>query len=86
MAKIYIVKPEFLDREGNEELYELESKATDAIEAVAKHRGEKFDEKHYEQAVPQALLTLLQSFDARSALVASKCFVSGEIEEIGEDE
>jgi hypothetical protein len=83
--KKYKAHPEFISRAAAPKLYELEAALIEAIRAVAEHRVTLFGESLYEEAIPQTLLTVLGSFDKRSAEVASKCYLSG-VEEVIEVE
>ena len=81
--KIYIAHPQFIGRDvqvgdgGNtNRLYELEEKISRAIHEVMEWRVKYLDEKEWEEALPQTLLTILDGFDQNASEVATRCFIN----------
>jgi len=91
--KKYIAKPEHIgdhielpDGSNTSELYNLEDKAHDAINAIIEWRTEHqplgHTEEYWTQALPQTLRALLDSYDVAASTVAAKSFISEKIEEM----
>lgn len=83
MKKVYHAHPEFISRDvetktkhNTNELYELETSIQKAIERAVNWRADHFNEKWWQEALPQVLLNLLNSWDQDAAEVAVKSFLS----------
>lgn len=77
---VYKAKPEYIRRAEDPRLYDLEDAVKQAIEAVANHRHENRGEAYWQEAIPQTLKTILESYDTKAATVAAKSFLSGKEE------
>ena len=63
------------DGSNTNELYRLEQIMNDAIVKVVNWREKHFKEKHWEEALPQTLLTILEGYDKNAGEVAAECFL-----------
>ena len=85
----YIAHPEFIGRnaevksgKNTNELYDLENKASEAIQRIVKWREDNMKEDFWTEALPQTLLSILGGWDKYASKVAVKCFLSGKREEV----
>ncbi len=61
-----------IEHDGNEQLYELEKEAHTALRVVAKELQRVMELEHfYQQALPFALLTQLESWDTQASIAAA---------------
>ena len=74
--KKYIAKPEFLEKKGNEDLYQAEQAITQAINTVIALRTKKFGEKAREEALPQTLRRILEHWEKDASIVAAYSYLS----------
>ena len=72
------------DGSNTNELYELERKMNEVIRKVIEWREKHFQEKHWEEALPQTLLTILEGYDLNAGRVASRCFLEIPARNFGE--
>jgi len=89
--KKYICHPEFISRDveledgsNTNKLYELEDALHKAIRAVVEWRTDHFGEREWEEAVPQTLKAVLDSWDRNASEVAAKAFLGRENNETHE--
>ena len=76
IMKIYKAMREFIEsNKDTKELYELEGKMNDAIKEVIEWRKKHFEEKYWEEALPQTLLTILEMYDRNASEVSARCFL-----------
>lgn len=91
MTKTYKAFRQFIGREvenedgsNTNELYDLERQMNEAIVKVVEWREKHFKEKHWEEALPQTLLAILEGYDLNAGKVASKCFLEIPAKNYGE--
>jgi len=89
--KKYICHPEFISRDvkledgsNTNELYKLEDALCKAVITVVEWRRDHFGEREWEEAVPQTLKTVLDSWDLNASEVAAKAFLGRENNETHE--
>lgn len=71
----YCCKAEHISR-SESELYELEDKLKQALDAILEYRVENYGENKYRQALPQTFFMIMESYDTKAGRVAAKFFLN----------
>ncbi len=72
------------DGANTNELYELEAGLHNALTKVVEWREKHFQEKYWEEALPQTLLAILEFWDKKASKIAIRCFLEVPANNYGE--